>query len=145
MTDTKKAAPAGSPIDTAYCGQEFTKIISRTATTKPASQIERVLLALLYNGSLNCQEAEHPPVNARHLNSVISELSNRHDLEVDREREQVKGYCGVNCYLTRYRLPFDQLISAKAMVNQLRARRKAAPVNWEKLCSTPLEKLLKSA
>lgn len=138
MSDKNQAARQGSPIDTKYNGSEFTQISARTATTKPASQIERVLLALLYNGSINCQEAERQPIKARHLNSVISELANRHQLEVARQREQVKGYQGATCHLTRYSLPTAQTDRAQAMVNQLRARRKAPPVNWERLNSHSL-------
>lgn len=145
MSEKNQAARQGSPIDTKYNGSEFTQIGARTATTKPASQIERVLLALLYNGSINCQEAEHQPIKARHLNSVISELANRHQLEVGRQREQVKGYQGTACHLTRYSLPTAQTDRAQAMVNQLRARRNAPPINWRQLTSHTLNQYLQSA
>jgi len=43
--------------------------------TKPATQIERVVLATIIVGSLNSQEAEQRPIRARHLNSVVSDLA----------------------------------------------------------------------
>jgi hypothetical protein len=141
MTDKNKAT-SGSPNDSKQNSTEFTRITAETATGRAASQNERVLLAMLHLGSLNCQEAEKQPIKARHLNSVISELANRHQLQINREREQVPGYCGELCHLIRYSVIPDQIQPAIALLNQWRAKRHAPPVTPETLKTAPLGKML---
>lgn len=113
-----------------------------SASVRPATQIERVLLALLYQGSLNCQEAEKMPIKARHLNSVISELANYHGLEIDREREVATGYQGEVCHLIRYKLHPHQIEKAQLLVDRWRIKRHAQSINWPALTSIALERLL---
>lgn len=143
MLDKNKAAEQGSQINTEYNGTEFTQVKATSAIVKKATQKERILLTLLYHGSINSQEAEQQPIKVRHLNSAISDLANRCRLEIIRDREPVKGYEGEICQLTRYSIPFYELINARVIINQLRARRKALPINWAALRSVPLEKLLR--
>lgn len=144
MTDKNKAALPGSQstnIKQADCNHNP----HTGATTKPATQLERVLLALLYLGSLNCQEAEKFPVKARHLNSVISELAHCHGLEIHREREKALGYHGESCYLIRYSVYPHQQAKARQLIDQWRAKRNTPQIAWLSLRATSLEKLLRTA
>ena len=144
MTDKNKAAQQGSQITNikqADCNHNP----HTGATTKPATQLERVLLALLYEQSLNCQEAEKPPVKARHLNSVISELAHYHGLEIHREREKAPGYHGESCYLIRYSVYPHQQAKAQQLIDQWRAKRNAPQITWPNLRATSLEKLIRTA
>jgi hypothetical protein len=132
--DIKKAAPKGDLKN---------KIKHMPAANdwqppKPAYQQERVLLAMVYSGSITAQEAEKPPIYARHLNSVISELSNRMTLTVLRKPEKVRGYAKQICTLNRYQLADDQLDKAKWLIDHWRARRGASPIYWSELTRLPL-------
>jgi len=122
-----------------------TRFVPETASMKtspvikPASQQERVLTALLYFGSLNAQEAERGPVYARHLNSVISSLTNRYNLEITRQPEKTKGYASFDCYLNRYCLADGELDKAQRIVDLWRVRRGVAPITWRNFPSLILE------
>ena len=141
MTDKNKATSC-SPNDSKQNSTDITRITAEAATGRAASQNERVLVAMIHLGSLNCQEAEKHPIKARHLNSVISELANRHQLQISRKREQVIGYCGELFNLTRYSLASDQTVMAFTLVNRWRTKRKAQPVTRDSLKTEPLTVLL---
>ena len=115
------------------------------ATAKPATQLERVLLGLLFSGSMTCQEAEKPPVKARHLNSVISDLAHSYNLEIRREREKAPGYLGEACHLIRYSIYQDQQAKARQIIDQWRVKRNAQPIAWITLRTVPLAKHLRTA
>lgn len=140
MTDKNKATPKGSQTQQAKAN--FNHSNPTLANTRPPTQIERVLLALLHYGSLTCQEAERPPIKARHLNSVISELANSHNLTIERIKEKAKGYHGEPCYLKRYSIPPNDQAKARQMVDQWRAKRGAIPITWHSLRASPLGKYL---
>lgn len=144
MTDKNKATPPGSQ-STNSKHPDCNHNSHTAATNKPATQLERVLLALLYEQSLNCQEAEKFPVKARHLNSVISELAHYHGLEIHREREKAPGYHGESCYLIRYSVYPHQQAKARQLIDQWRAKRNAPQIAWLSLRATSLEKLLRTA
>ncbi|WP_019675885.1 hypothetical protein [Arsukibacterium perlucidum] len=144
MTDKNKATQqGGQSINNTHnnCNQNNTKL----TTVKPASQLERVLLGLLYSGSMTCQEAEKLPVKARHLNSVISDLAHSYNLEILREREKAPGYLGETCHLIRYSVHQHQQAKARQLIDRWRIKRHAVPVVWIALRSVSLEKLLKTA
>ncbi|MDP5131375.1 MAG: hypothetical protein NWQ54_10865 [Paraglaciecola sp.] len=144
MLDKNKATPPGSQINKKT--QSNCNHISHTGSTiKPATQLERVLLALLYNESLNCQEAEKYPIKARHLNSVISELAHYHGLEINRQREKAPGYHGEICYLIRYSVYPHQQAKARQLIDQWRAKRNAAQIAWLNLKAASLDKHLRTA
>lgn len=143
MLEKNKAAQQGSQIND-KSQNELNHNNNQAATTKAPTQLERVLLGLLYETSLNCQEAEKLPIKARHLNSVISELTHTHGLEIQREREKRKGYQGESCYLIRYSVYQHHHGKARDLVDQWRAKRKAQPIVWIKLRTAPLEKLLRT-
>ncbi len=143
MTDKNKATQtSGQSLKITHADSNHNR--HSVATTKPAPQIERVLLALLYNGSLNCQEAEKFPIKARHLNSVISELANYHGLEIDRVREVATGYQGEHCNLIRYRVYHHQQAKAWQLIEQWRLKRRASPIAWPTLRTVSLEQLLRT-
>ncbi|MFC4655726.1 hypothetical protein ACFO3I_11975 [Rheinheimera marina] len=141
MTDKNKAAN-GSPINQNEKHQQFTHISPETAKALLPTQNERVLLALLSLGQLTCQQAEKPPINARHLNSVISELANRHHLNVVREKTDATGYGGVSCQLTSYSLPQAELEPGLRLLNNWRTKRKAAPLQLSDIEHEPISSLL---
>ncbi|MCC5853897.1 MAG: hypothetical protein JJU30_13745 [Alkalimonas sp.] len=143
MSDKNKATSKGSQTKQIHSNCNHNSPV--LANTKPPTQIERVLLALLHHGSLTCQEAEKPPIRARHLNSVISELANSHRLEIDREQEKAKGYQGESCYLKRYSIPQHQQAKARQLVDHWRLKRSAPPIAWLKLRAAPLERHLTTA
>lgn len=144
MTDKNKATQQGGQSE--HIKHSNSNHNSTTgATIKPATQLERVLLALLYHGSLNCQEAEQLPVKARHLNSVISELAHSHRLDIHRNREKAPGYLGETCHLIRYSVDQHQQAKARHLVDQWRLKRQAVPIAWIALRSVSLEQHLKTA
>jgi len=143
MTNKNKATEDGSQINK-NLPIKLNHNKTAATTTKPATQQERVLLALLHQQSLNCQEAEKAPVNARHLNSVISELSNCHLLNIQREREKVNGYCGKPCYLIRYSVCSGEQLKAQQLIEQWRTKRNAPQITWQKLREIPLSNLLRT-
>lgn len=143
MNHKNKAANIDSQIN----GNFQTSLKHKTkdrSTFKPATQKERVLLALLHQNSLNCQEAEKHPVRARHLNSVISELTHYDLVQIHREREKSKGYLGEPCYLIRYSICVNQLAQAQQLVDQWRKKRNATQIEWQRFRAIPLETLLKA-
>jgi len=109
---------------------------------KPATQIERVIIATVLLGSINSQEAEKRPIRARHLNSVISELSNNYGIYFDRVREKHYGFMGEPCYLVRYSILESAKPHAQALIDQFRSRRKATPINWVNVSHQDLNSLL---
>lgn len=143
MTDKNKATECGGQ-NNKHLHFKLNHNKTNGTTAKPATQLERVLLALLYHKSLNCQEAEKTPVNARHLNSVISELANCHLLNIQREREKVNGYCGKPCYLIRYSVCSEEQLKAQQLVEQWRTKRDAPQIAWHKLREIPLSNLLRT-
>ncbi|WP_052074446.1 hypothetical protein [Shewanella mangrovi] len=132
--DMKKAAPKGDLKDQ----MKHTPAANDGQPPKPAYQQERVLLAMMYTGSITAQEAERAPIYARHLNSVVSELSNRMTLTVLRQPEKVRGYAKQVCTLNRYRLAEDQLDKAKLLIDHWRSKRGADPIYWSQLTLLPL-------
>jgi hypothetical protein len=144
MSDKNKAALPGSQTTITKHTDSIQNNPS-TASGKPPTQLERVLLALLYHGSLNCQEAEQLPVKARHLNSVVSELTHSHGLNIHRQSEKTRGYLGESCRFVRYSVYPHQQTIARQLVDQWRAKRSAAPIAWKTLQSASLEKLLRTA
>lgn len=143
MTNKNKATPQGSQ-STYNTQTDCNQNQPKDTTTKPATQLERVMLALLYCGSLTCQEAEQAPIKARHLNSVISDLTHSYNLEIQREREKAPGYLGETCHLIRYSVYQHQQAKARQIIDQWRARRNAKPIDWVTLRSISLEKLLRT-
>lgn len=144
MTHKNKATQQGSPSSN-KTQSELNHSPAFSTRTKPATQKERVLLALLYEKSLNSQEAEKHPIKARHLNSVVSELKHRDNLDIQRDRDIATGYNGEICYLIRYSVYWDSQAEAKQLVDLWRAKRRAPPIDWVRLRSTPLEKLIRSS
>ncbi|MCC5451688.1 hypothetical protein LMJ53_08110 [Rheinheimera sp. UJ51] len=139
MLEKNKATQQGGQIK--IKAEQLNHNNNQAATPK---QIERVLFGLLYKTSLNCQEAEKLPIKARHLNSVISELTHTHGLEINREREKVKGYQGESCYLMRYSVCSHHHSKARELIDQWRAKRNAKPIAWLKLRVIPLESHLRT-
>lgn len=142
MSKKNKATQQGGQITKNT--QQLNHNSTKAATPKPPKQIERVLFGLLYETSLNCQEAEKLPIKARHLNSVISDLTHLHGLEIHREREKVSGYQGESCYLIRYSICQHHHGKARELVDQWRAKRQAQPIAWLKLRTISLEKHLRT-
>jgi hypothetical protein len=142
MSKKNKATQQGGQITKNT--QQLNHNSTQAATPKPPKQIERVLFGLLYETSLNCQEAEKLPIKARHLNSVISELAHTHGLEINREREKVNGYQGECCYLIRYSIYQHHHCKARDLIDQWRAKRNAQPIAWPKLRTISLEKHLRT-
>lgn len=112
--------------------------------TKPATQIERVVLATIIVGSLNSQEAEQRPIRARHLNSVVSDLAHIHGLEFERVREKHRGYMGEPCYLIRYSIVESSKPKAKTLVDLWRSKRNAQPIDWGNVTKTQLQNVILS-
>ncbi|MFV0508308.1 MAG: hypothetical protein ACK5M8_03540 [Shewanella algae] len=132
--DIKKAAPKGDLKDKT----KHTTAYNDGQQPKPAYQQERVLLGMMYFGSITAQEAEKSPIYARHLNTVVSELSNRMMLTVLRRPEKVRGYAKQVCTLNRYSLADDQLEKARLLINNWRLKRGAEPIYWPQLTQFPL-------
>lgn len=79
---------------------------SAKSNTKPPSKIARILAHLLAGGSLNRFEAER--LGDHCLNTTISTLANRHDLDFQRQPERVPNNWGAPCNVNRYSLPRSQ-------------------------------------
>lgn len=95
---------------------------------KPAFKIERALVAMLYYGSINQQQAEAPALRVRHLNSEVSALANEYNLPVSRQRRPATGYAGEPLTLTSYWVAEPYLAKAKELVNGWRIKRGAQPL-----------------
>lgn len=99
--------------------------------TRPPFQVERVATALLWLGSLTCQEAEKAPINARHLNSVMAELRHHHGISWTATPEKAQGYRGEPAHLVRYELTEVGQQQARQQVENWRTRRGAGPIDWD--------------
>lgn len=95
---------------------------------KPAFKIERTLVAMLYHGSINQQQAEAPELRVRHLNTEVSALVNEYNLPVSRQRRPATGYAGEPLTLTSYWVAEPYRGKAKELVNGWRIKRGAVPL-----------------
>lgn len=99
--------------------------------TRPPFQVERVATALLWLGSLTCQEAGREPVNARYLNSVMSQLRHDHAISWSATPEKAQGYRGEPAHLVRYELTELGQQQARQQVERWRQQRGASPIDWD--------------
>lgn len=97
------------------------------------------MIAMLYHGSINAQEAERRPIHARHLNSVVSTFANDYRLQINRTPERVFGYARSPLMLHRYQLLESEREQAQQLVDSWRKRRGAAAIHWPMLRTNPLE------
>ncbi len=118
--------------------KELTAALTERATIdqqnnniKPPTKLERVLIALLTNGSLNRLEAEKAPIFDHALNTTMScELGRRLGLTFSSTPEKCIGYSGQSVIYNRYRLLPGSISPAQKVVNELRCKRGAIPINW---------------
>lgn len=100
---------------------------------KPATKVERVLIALLTRGSLNRVEAEKAPIFDHSLNSTMScEVGRRLGLTFTSTPEKCTGYAGQPARYHRYAFQVESIAPAQDTVNALRRKRGAEPINWAK-------------
>jgi len=110
---------------------EGATIEQQTDCIKPPTKLERVLTALLTMGSLNRIEAEKAPVFDHALNSTMScEIGRRLGLTFSSTPEKCIGYSGQSVRYNRYRLLPGSIGPAQKIVNELRCKRGAIPINW---------------
>ena len=86
----------------------------------PGTKQARILRELIY-GSLNRFEAERLGDHA--LNSTISTLANRYDIEVARRREKCPTRFGRPVSVVRYWIPEEAKEKAHRLLQHLRRRR----------------------
>jgi hypothetical protein len=118
--------------------KELTAALTERATIdqqnnniKPPTKLERVLIALLTHGSLNRLEAEKAPIFDHALNSTMScEVGRRLGLTFSSTPEKCTGYAGQSVHYNRYRLLPGSIGPAQKVVNELRCKRGATPINW---------------
>ncbi len=109
-----------------------TATTSKVDITKSPLKIERVLMFLVINGSINRLEAEKAPAFDHTLSSTMSnEVGARLGLEFSSIPEKTKGYHGLGAIFHRYTLTAESTAKAKILINQYRARRGASLIQWE--------------
>lgn len=108
---------------------------STTDNTRPPTKLERVLTWLVEHGSINRLEAEKAPVFDHALPSTMSnEIKTRLGLEFTSALEQCTGFNGMGAQYKRYEFTFKGTQAAKKIINSLRTKRGAAPIQWASEC-----------
>ena len=123
--------------------EEVTAPHKADTTRRPiVSQVERVTVALLWLGSLTCQEAEQYKIRARHLNSVMSELRHNKGISWIATPETVPGFQGEPTRLVRYQLTEQGKEQARQQVEGWRQKRGTTPMDWQQFAAMPLAALM---
>lgn len=124
--------------------EEVTAQHKADTTRRPiVSQVERVTVALLWLGSLTCQEVDrYEFIKARHLNSKMSELRHSKGVSWFATPETVPGFQGVPTRLVRYQLTEQGKEQARKLVEYWRQKRGAPPMDWQQFATMPLADLM---
>lgn len=109
-----------------------TAATSKDNITKSPLKIERVLMFLVMNGSINRLEAEKAPSFDHTLSSTMSnEVGARLGLEFSSIPEKTSGYNDLGAIFNRYTLTATSKAKAKVLINQYRAKRGETLIQWE--------------
>ncbi|QEQ97322.1 hypothetical protein [Neptunomonas concharum] len=112
-----------------------TEATSTTDDTRPPTKLERVLTWLVEHGSINRLEAEKAPIFDHALPSTMSnEIKKRLGLEFTSVLEKSTGFNGMGAYYKRYKFTFTSSQAAKKIINNLRKKRGAPPIQWVSEC-----------
>ena len=95
------------------------------------TKIEESLILLLTRHETNTHDAGRA-YNETCLHSEVSSLQKNHGIMVDRVRKQIPNTRSRAAY-AHYFLTGDNRIKAMALVDKLRAKRNAEPMNWEEV------------
>ena len=99
---------------------------------RPQLKIERVLIAVVANGSINRLEAEKAPVFDHTISSTMSnEIKKRLGLCFTSIPEKTTGFNGLGAIFNRYTLTTESTIKAKQIINEYRVKRGASLIQWE--------------